>query len=202
MRPRSDDTAAPDPSEKPGGARAPEPAQHRASRQLAHLILVGTAIVAFAASCANGGSRGTAWGDGSFDTNGERIFFTGTSNSGDDIDYDGGPGTGGMMMGGRLTCASCHGTDARGGTHRMHMEVMEAPNIRWVALAGEDDHTDEHEAGEDQHGGTYGFDAFRAGLVDGLHGDGEQLSDDMPQWTMSEADLRDLAEYLQSFETP
>ena len=84
----------------------------------------------------------------------------------------------------------------------MHMDVMEAPNIRWVALASEDEHTGDHDAGDDEHGETYGFGAFRSAVVDGLHGDGKQLSDDMPRWTMSEADLRDLAEYLQSFETP
>lgn len=170
--------------------------------QLALLILVSGAIFALAASCANRGSPGTAWGDGSFDTNGERIYFTGTTDSGSDIDYDGGPGSGAMMMGGRLTCATCHGTDARGGTHRMHMETMEAPNIRWIALVGEDEHTDEDDADGDDHSRSYGFEAFRAAVLDGLHGDGEELSEDMPRWTMSEADLRDLAEYLQSFETP
>ncbi len=120
------------------------------------------AIFALAASCANRGSPGTAWGDGSFDTNGERIYFTGTTDSGSDIDYDGGPGSGAMMMGGRLTCATCHGTDARGGTHRMHMETMEAPNIRWIALVGEDEHTDEDDADGDDHSRSYGFEAFRA----------------------------------------
>lgn len=166
------------------------------------LLLACGVVSLLAVSCTTEGSRGTAWGDGSFDTNGERIYFTGTSMSGDEIDYDGGPGSGGMMMGGRLTCASCHGTDARGGTHRMHMELMEAPNIRWVALAGEDGHRDGTDGGAEEHSGNYRFDSFRVAVVDGLHGDGSKLSEDMPRWTLSEADLRDLVDYLQSFEDP
>lgn len=35
-------------------------------------------------------------------------------------------------------------------------------------------------------------------MTEGLHPDGEALSDDMPRWEISEGDLRDLADYLQS----
>jgi hypothetical protein len=57
---------------------------------------------------------GTAWGPASFKTNGERIYFTSTSNSDTKITYRGGLGMGMMMMHGRLTCASCHGPSGRG----------------------------------------------------------------------------------------
>lgn len=59
--------------------------------------------------------NGTAWGVGSFNSNGKRIYFTATSERGSAITYTGGPSTGMMMMGGNLACVSCHGTDARGG---------------------------------------------------------------------------------------
>lgn len=69
--------------------------------------------------------------------NGERIYFTATNEAGERISYRGGPNFGGMMMGSYLTCAACHGPEAGGGTHWMHMQVMDAPDIRYVALQGE-----------------------------------------------------------------
>ena len=47
-------------------------------------------------------------------SNGERIYFTSVNDAGDRISYSGGPKFGGMMMGTYLTCASCHGPEARG----------------------------------------------------------------------------------------
>lgn len=41
----------------------------------------------------------------------------------------------GLMMDGRLSCPSCHRQQARGGVHMVHMQVMEAPDIRWSVLA-------------------------------------------------------------------
>lgn len=39
-------------------------------------------------------------------------------------------------------------------------------------------------------------------VVEGLHPGGEPLNDEMPRWEMSDDDLADLAEYLQSFTSP
>ena len=145
------------------------------------------------------GQGGTAWGQGAFDSNGERIYFTATSERGGRIAYTGGPGVGGMMMGGILTCASCHGPTGRGGRHIMHMQVMDASDIRWSALIAE---AGEGHGGEgDEHGGEaadYHLDTFRLAVVEGKHPDGEPLNDNMPRWTMSEEDLSDLLDYLKS----
>ena len=173
----------------------------RLGRYVVAVLLMGMVV----AACGNGNGFGTAWGDGAFGSNGERVYFTGTSERGTEIDYSGGPNPGGMMMGGRLSCASCHGTDARGGVHTMHMRVMDAPNIRWRALgqhngAPHEDEDETDEAHDDE--GVYDFEMFRTAVTEGLHPDGEPMSDDMPRWEMSEADLRDLVEYLQSFPTP
>jgi hypothetical protein len=147
------------------------------------------------------GRGGTAWGQGAFDSNGERIYFTATSERGGRITYTGGLGIGGMMMGGTLACASCHGPTGRGGQHIMHMQVMDAPDIRWSALVGEagEGHGDEG----DEHGGDaadYDLETFRLAVVEGKHPDGEPLDADMPRWTMSEEDLSDLLEYLKDLE--
>jgi hypothetical protein len=92
--------------------------------------------------------------DSNFTSNGEQIYFTAINERGQRIRYSGGQNFGGMMMGmgNNLACASCHGSDGRGGIHTMHMEVMDAPDIRYPALNGDagteehrdDDHTDEH----------------------------------------------------------
>lgn len=128
--------------------------------------------------------------------NGERIYFTATSARGGRISYSGGPNFGGMMMGSYLTCASCHGPEGRGGLHQMHMQLMDAPDIRYVALSGE---TGENGHDEDEHNddhAEYSMEKFRRAVVEGRHPDGEPLSREMPRWRMSDEDLADLFEYL------
>lgn len=146
-----------------------------------------------------GKGNGTNWAVGSFDSNGKRIYFTATSERGTPISYNGGPVSGMMMMGGNLTCASCHGIDARGGKHNMNMETMDAPDIRWSALSGE------HHEGQmdtEKHGENveYTFETFRNAVEGGKHPDGDELKEDMPRWKMSDEDLQDLMEYLKSLQ--
>jgi cytochrome c oxidase subunit 2 len=127
--------------------------------------------------------QGTSWGSGVFTSNGERIYFTATSDRGTEIGYKGGPAsTGWMMMNGRLTCASCHGPDGRGGLHSMGMmQTMDAPDIRWSTLEDEFDE-----------------ESFHLSVAEGKDPDGTIMSTDMPRWTMSDADLADLIEYLKT----
>lgn len=151
------------------------------------------------ASCAglapfSRGFSGVTWAPGSFDSIGEQIYFTAIDANGNRIAYSGGTATG-MMMGGYLVCASCHGPDARGGQHVMHMEVMDAPDIRWSALT---DHA--REEGEIGPTDEYSLDAFRRAVVDGQHPDGDELSSDMPRWRMSDASLKTLEAYLKSLD--
>jgi cytochrome c oxidase subunit 2 len=126
---------------------------------------------------------GTAWGAGAFRSNGERIYFTATSERGTAITYTGGPASSGWMMGsGQLACASCHGTDGRGGVHRMGMnQVMDAKDIRWSVLQGEFDP-----------------EKFRLAVVKGQDPDGTQLKSDMRRWTISDDDLADVIVYLKT----
>ncbi len=128
-------------------------------------------------------SNGTGWGNGVFDSNGERIYFTATSDSGTDISYAGGPSSNGwMMMNGQLACVSCHGPDGRGGVHSMGMmQEMDAKDIRWKTLEDE-------------------FDAekFKLAVEEGKDPDGTELSADMPRWNMSDGDIADLIEYLKT----
>jgi hypothetical protein len=137
------------------------------------------------------------WSNDQYGSNGERIYFTATNERGERVRYSGGQYIGGMMMGSEpLVCSSCHGADARGGVHTMHMNVMDAPDIRYSALSGE--HSDEEDGHSDEHS-TYDIEAFRRAVVDGKHIDGEYLSRDMPRWRMDDDDLADLFEFLKSF---
>lgn len=141
------------------------------------------------------------WGfyDNDFVSNGEQIYFTAINDRGQRIRYSGGQYFGGMMMGmvTSLACVSCHAADGRGGLHTMHMEVMDAPDIRFNALSnGEGEHEGEH-AHEDEHSG-YDLDAFRLAVIGGVHPDGEPLSRDMPRWRMGDEDLRDLFEFVKT----
>jgi hypothetical protein len=130
--------------------------------------------------------------------NGEMIYFTATNRTGERITFRGGPDFGGMMMGTYLTCASCHGPEARGGYHFIHMTPMDAPDIRYNALIDEEnEHADENGEHGDKHA-DYDLDAFQLAVIEGKHPDGEPLSYLMPRWEMSEEDLRDLFIFLKS----
>lgn len=144
------------------------------------------------------GPGGMTWAPGSFDSLGEQIYFAGLSAQGEQIPYQGGPVTG-MMMRGYLSCASCHGPDARGGLHTMHMQVMEAPNIRWEALSDEFE-SEQGAEEDDHHAETYDLEAFRQAVIEGKHPDGEPLSSDMPRWKMTDEELAALSAYLKSLE--
>ena len=168
---------------------------------IASIFGVGILLLSLLNACTVFQRRvGTGWGEGTFDSNGERIYFTGTSERGTRITYTGGPPEGHMMGGDYLVCASCHGLDAQGGLHAMMgMQIMNAPDIRWESLASEADegHGDEEEG----HGeGEYTLELFRLAVVEGLHPDGESLDDDMPRWDIGDEDLEDLAQFLMSLD--
>ncbi len=146
--------------------------------------------------------QGRGWfADSNFASNGERIYFTASNDRGQRIRYAGGPNFRGMMMGAgaNLACVSCHGSDGRGGLHTMHMDVMDAPDIRYSALSSEGEEHGGDPAHEDEHGG-YDLDDFRLAVIQGTHPNGEPLSRDMPRWRMSDEDLADLFEFLKKLQ--
>ena len=165
---------------------------------LGAILLSGCAVIGWGAP-SHGPMMGGGWQSGNrYETNGEKIYFTAINENGERISYRGGNSFGGMMGGGPLACASCHGPDARGGVHTMHMDVMDAPDIRYSALSG-DASVEEH--GDDDHANEhnkYDLAAFRLAVVEGKHPDGDNLSRDMPRWLMEDDDLEDLFEYLKS----
>jgi hypothetical protein len=179
-------------------------------------LLLSLFLCSMLSACGLVGGRSTnygmqmPWGDrwrGRFSSNGEQIYMSATNEEGEIIGYSGGPGTSGMMMGAYLTCASCHGADGRGGVHTMHMQVMDAPDIRYSALASE---AEEHNGGEEAHPpeeddhaaahAEYELADFRRAVIEGQHPDGKPLDRNMPRWEMSDQDLADLFEFIKSLQ--
>jgi uncharacterized membrane protein len=113
---------------------------------------------------------------GPANSNGERIYFTATNDRGQRITYTGGPSFGGMMRRRQLTCAYCHGIDGSGGQYFIHMQQMDAPDMRWAALSGPD--------------------TFLALVVDGKRPNGEPMSSSMPRWNLNDEDMADLADFI------
>ncbi|MFQ5855045.1 MAG: c-type cytochrome [Anaerolineae bacterium] len=140
------------------------------------------------------------WFPGRFRSNGERIYFTATSDSGQPISAEMAgmqmrrPGPVEGMHRGMMTCATCHGTDGRGGRVNMMMGTFEAPDIRYRTLA-EGDHDDAHE----EHP-PYTDETIRRAITQGIDPAGEPLDWPMPRWHMSERDVDDLLEYLKTLE--
>ena len=121
--------------------------------------------------------------------NGERIYLTGTSNSGELITREGGNLHMRMMDSG---CATCHGSDREGG--RVMPQFWEtAPPLTREALF------DAHDA-DSGHGGheRYTNDTLRRAVFQGVDPAGNLLDEDMPHWSMSNRDWEDLLAYLRS----
>jgi cytochrome c oxidase subunit II len=129
-----------------------------------------------------------------FNSNGQQIYFTATDKAGQRIAYSGGLASGGMMMGEYLACADCHGADAGGGVHYIHMQSVEAPAIYYDALV---QMLQEDLGGTPQPAG-YSLTDFRQAVVEGKDAAGDSLEEIMPRWQMGDADLADLLDFLRT----
>lgn len=125
-----------------------------------------------------------------FESNGERIYYTATSESGDPISAD--FQSMHQMGAGRLTCADCHGPNGQGGTVRMMMAgSIEVPDIRYQTLTSTEGHDQAHE----EHP-PYTEETLRIAITQGIDPAGELLEWPMPRWNISERDLNDLIDFL------
>ncbi|MDE3155721.1 MAG: c-type cytochrome [Acidobacteriota bacterium] len=124
---------------------------------------------------------------GTYRSNGQQIFLTGTSASGSPITYQGGPSwmPAPMMM--RIACATCHGTDGHGGQVFLFAQSFVAPDITWPVLTGP--YTDHP---------PYTVATVEQAITHGIDPGGNPLDPEMPRWSMSASDLNDLVAYLQT----
>ena len=126
-----------------------------------------------------------------FQSNGERIYFTTTSASGQPINAQGGTMHMRMMATDGGGCVTCHGTDRQGG-RLMPRFWNVAPPLTPDALFGE------HE--EDGHGDheSYTDETLRRAIIKGIDAGGKPLAQEMPRWSMLEQDIDDLIGFLKS----
>lgn len=149
----------------------------------------------FVASCNGRSDHGPSASDTgplAYVSNGERIYFTGSSISGSAISASGGSGHMNLHMRMHGTgCASCHGAE-REGKRLWPQFWIKAPALTAEVLFESDAHD------EDGHGdhGSYDDESLRRAISQGIDPSGEQLNDAMPRWNMSTADLNDLIAYL------
>jgi mono/diheme cytochrome c family protein len=116
---------------------------------------------------------------------GERIFLAGADENDRLIPRSGGLG----MMGSKVACVNCHGSDARGRTIQMMMGRVEAPDIRWSTLTARP--TDPADKAFDPN-------SFFMAVTQGLDPNGSLLKVFMPHWELTRAESDALIDYLKT----
>ena len=179
--------------------------------KLKTLLLIAAAVLVAGCSSnrgtqSNGSRRPTAHGRGpmmgpmmqgsqgsnseqTFKSNGQRIYYTATSSSQENITATGGPHWF-QMHGG--SCVDCHGPDGKGG-YSVPMTDVTAPDITYIALTSR-----EHK----MHGGEehppYTDALIKRAITKGIDPADKPLSYAMPRWNMSDSDLNDVIAYLKT----
>lgn len=167
----------------PEAKEATEIVKHIWTRNV--LVLVFVVVGVSGCMDANHGRYGAENAPSSFSSEGERLYFTGTSSAGEQIRPVGGHHH--MQMHGG-SCATCHGAGKEGGAIMWPRFWVTAPALTDGALANE------HDDGHDH--ASYDESSLKNAIVKGIGPDGEPLHDTMPRWRMSEESLNALVNYL------
>ena len=79
----------------------------------------------------------------------------------------------------------------------MMMRVVEVPDIRYETLTSEEhgDHGEEEEGHE-----PYTDETIKQAITEGVEPGGETLDWPMPRWSMTDADLNDLIDFLRTLD--
>jgi cytochrome c oxidase subunit II len=162
-------------------------------------LLIASAFLGWPVGSGAGPFRGSLGRFGTeFTSNGERIYFTGTSETGPPITAQM-PGMHRMARG-MEACANCHGPNGEGGTVRMMMTTATAPNIQYDNLvSGEHGHEDEEDVAGEEHP-AYTDETIARAITQGVDPSGEPLEWMMPRWEMTEAQLADLIAFLKTLD--
>jgi hypothetical protein len=153
-------------------------------------VVAGLAAGLSLLACAGGdeGSGGHS-AQTHFASNGARIFYTGTSDSGTPIlaaESFGGPARPPVK-----SCADCHGPDGGGGLVATDSGAVRAPGIAFARLAS-----------PQSYPGHEGYDEAKLALTlrTGVRIDGYLLSPLMPRWQMTTRDMNDLIAHLKTLD--
>lgn len=149
------------------------------------LKLAGSGVVLLLAGCGMGMDDATDYAARTFSGNGEQIYYTGRSQAGTAITYQGGTMHAQMHS---TSCASCHGDDRQG--KRLYPKFwLVAPPLTRHAL------TEEHDDGHGDHE-RYDKNSLKVAIRQGLDPAGKALNTAMPRWQISEEDMDDLISFL------
>lgn len=155
-------------------------------------ILIGAIGLSFLGRGMMGGPGGVPM-KARYDSNGERIYYTGTSERAGPIRFQGGP----MWLaihGG--ACVNCHGVDGRGGVPVM-MGTAIPSDVRYTALTAEKAHDHAKEDEGEVHP-PYTDELIKRAITQGLNPADKPLDWTMPRWQITEDDLNDLIAYLKT----
>ncbi len=142
------------------------------------ITVITLSLIVLLAACSARGEPA----EGSFSSNGQRIYFTATSSSGEAIIPEGF-----TMMMHRIACVDCHGPEGKGGTVYMMMQSFDVPDITWPVLTGQhEDHP------------PYTEETAKRAIAQGVDPAGNELEEFMPRWQMVEQDLNDLVSYIKT----
>ena len=151
------------------------------------LTFTGGGLTLLLVGCGMGMDDVTDDGTRIFSGNGEKIYYTGRSQSGSVITYQGGTMHAQMH---NTSCASCHGTERQG--QRLYPRFwLVAPALTKSAL------TEEHDDGHGDHE-RYDKNSLKVAIRNGLDPAGKALNSAMPRWQISEEDMDDLTGFLLS----
>ena len=129
-----------------------------------------------------------------YTSNGERIYYTGTSGRTGPLRFQGGPMWLAMHGGG---CVNCHGIGGRGGVPVM-MGTAIPSDIRYAVLTEKEAHAHGKEGGAEEAHPPYTDALIKRAVTRGLNPAGKPLDWTMPRWEMTEEDLNDLIAYLKA----
>jgi mono/diheme cytochrome c family protein len=122
-----------------------------------------------------------------YQSNGERIYWTGADDAGKRASLEGGPSWLAMRGG---SCVDCHGSDGKGGKPVM-MGTAVPPDIRYGVLIEHEEHMDHPH---------YTDATIKRAITQGLDPGNGKLDMTMPRWKMPERDLDDLVGYLKQLD--
>ena len=120
-----------------------------------------------------------------FESNGEKIYYSGINESGVAIAFDGSSHWI-YVHGG--SCVNCHGSDATGGSPVM-MENVIPPDIRYDTLISGEQHMNHV---------PYTEETLMIAIREGIDSEGLPLDLRMPRWRMMDEDVSDVIDYLKT----
>jgi mono/diheme cytochrome c family protein len=140
-----------------------------------------------------GPGPGPVYGKRTFSSNGERIYYTGSSAKTGPIPRTGGPM---WVYHAGVGCVACHGVEGRGGVPVM-MGTAVPEDIRYPVLTTAE-HREEGEKKEEVDQPPYTDATLKQAVTQGIDPANKPLDWTMPRWQLTDDDWTDLLAYLKT----